>query len=103
MTIKPARLIVHVTQSKTRLHSSTRTFNRPHHVCAPIPDNETERQRSLDELQILDTLEEQAYDDLTFIAAQICQTPIALVSLVDRGRQWAIWKNSVLFCSTPSA
>lgn len=54
----------------------------------PIPDNEAARQLALDELQILDTLEEQAYDDLTFLAAQICDTPIALVSLVDRDRQW---------------
>jgi signal transduction histidine kinase len=57
-------------------------------IPAPLPANETERQRWLDDLQILDTLEEQAYDDLTFLAAQICQTPIALVSLVDRNRQW---------------
>lgn len=53
-----------------------------------LPDNEAERQRALDELQILDTLEEKAYDDLTFLAAHICHTPIALVSLVDRDRQW---------------
>lgn len=55
---------------------------------APFPDNEAERQRWLDDLRILDTLEERGYDDLTFLAAQICQTPIALVSLVDRDRQW---------------
>lgn len=55
---------------------------------APLPENEEERLRYLDELQILDTLEEAAYDDLTFLAAQICNTPIALVSLVDRERQW---------------
>jgi len=57
-------------------------------ISAPLPKNEAARQQSLDELQILDTLEEQAYDDLTLIAAQICQAPIALVSLVDRDRQW---------------
>lgn len=57
-------------------------------IPAPFPDNEEERQRMLDELRILDTLEEQAYDDLTLIAAQICDTPIALVSLIDRDRQW---------------
>ena len=57
-------------------------------ISAPKPDNEAERQQWLDELQILDTLEEQAYDDLTFVAAQICQTPIALVSLIDHDRQW---------------
>ena len=57
-------------------------------ISAPLPKNEAARQQCLDDLQILDTLEEQAYDDLTLIAAQICQTPIALVSLIDRDRQW---------------
>lgn len=55
---------------------------------APLPENEAERIRRLHELDILDTLEEQAYDDLTYLAAQICNTPVALVSLVDRDRQW---------------
>lgn len=55
---------------------------------AVFPENEIERIRKLDELKILDTLEEQAYDDLTLLAAQICDTPIALVSLVDTDRQW---------------
>ncbi len=55
---------------------------------APLHQNEDERLKTLQLLAILDTLEEQAYDDLTFLAAQICDTPIALVSLVDRDRQW---------------
>ena len=57
-------------------------------ISAPKPQNEAARQQALDELQILDTLEEQVYDDLTLIATEICQTPIALVSLIDRDRQW---------------
>lgn len=55
---------------------------------ARLPENETERLQALAQYQILDTLEEQAYDDITLIAAQIAQTPIALVSFVDRERQW---------------
>ena len=37
---------------------------------------------------LLDTLPEQAFDDITFMASAICETPIALVSLVDGARQW---------------
>ena len=53
-----------------------------------IPQNETQRLRALHAYKILDTLAEQAYDDLTCLAAQICDAPIALISLVDRDRQW---------------
>lgn len=43
---------------------------------------------ALHELNILDTPSEAAFDDLTYLASTICSTPIALVSLVDEGRQW---------------
>ena len=55
---------------------------------APFPENEQARIASLKEHKILDTEAEGAYDDLTKIASEICQTPIALVSLVDSERQW---------------
>jgi GAF domain-containing protein len=55
---------------------------------AALTINENDRLKSLKDLNILDTIEEVEYDDLTAIAAQICQTPIALISLIDENRQW---------------
>ena len=52
------------------------------------PDGEKARQDALNRLQLLDTPEEQAYDDITRLAAHVCGTPIALISLTDGDRQW---------------
>src|SRR5215468_5298447 len=54
----------------------------------PLPANEAERLAALRGLGILDTPPELAYDELSALAAYICQTPIALISLVDEDRQW---------------
>lgn len=52
------------------------------------PENETARLDALQRYAILDTLPEQEFNDLARMAALICGTPIALVSLVDADRQW---------------
>ena len=57
-------------------------------MSAPLPPNEATRLAVLERYRILDTAAEQAFDDLTALAAQVCHTPIALVSLIDRDRQW---------------
>src|SRR5688572_13144051 len=50
--------------------------------------DEARRLKALHQYRILDTDPEQAFDDLTLLAAQVCGTPIALISLVDEDRQW---------------
>jgi PAS domain S-box-containing protein len=53
-----------------------------------VLNREASRLEALHQYQILDTLPEEAFNDLAILAAQICNTPIALINLVDANRQW---------------
>lgn len=55
---------------------------------AALPDNEKERLAALRILDVLDSTPEQSFDDLTLLAATVCDTPVSLVSFVDEQRQW---------------
>ena len=61
---------------------------------SPAPTPSTTQPRELSRLaallryEILDTPEDSAFDDFTQLAAQLCDAPIALISLVDDRRQW---------------
>ncbi|MBL1173615.1 GAF domain-containing protein [Pantanalinema sp. GBBB05] len=59
------------------------------------------RRQVLQQYQILDTEPEPAFDDITQIAAQVCQTPIALVSLSDTNRQWFKAKVGLTLTEVP--
>lgn len=52
------------------------------------PDNEDARLAALDELGVLDTAPEERFDRIARAAAEALDVPIALVSLIDRNRQW---------------
>jgi two-component system cell cycle sensor histidine kinase/response regulator CckA len=52
------------------------------------PENEKKRLKVLWQYDVLDTVPEAMFDDLTELAAGICEAPIALISLVDEKRQW---------------
>ena len=68
---------------------------------ANLPLNEAARLEALRQYQILDTLPEREYDDIAILAAQICGTPIAMISLIDRDRQWI--KSSINLDLTESS
>lgn len=52
------------------------------------PENEKERLKALESLALLDTPAEEVYDALTWLACEICQTPMAILNLLDQDRQW---------------
>ncbi len=60
----------------------------PGAVAARRPETEAQRVQALQELEILDSLPEQSYQDIVKLASVICDVPIALISLVDAKRQW---------------
>ncbi len=50
--------------------------------------DELTRQRALDSYRVVDSFPEAEYDDIVRIASIVCDAPTALISLIDRDRQW---------------
>src|ERR1035438_4860929 len=69
-------------------------------MTVPIPTNEKKRLKVLWQYEVLDTVPEEVFDDLTELAARICEAPIALISLVDENRQWFKSKIGVTVSET---
>lgn len=74
----------------------------------PLPDNEPLRLQQLHSVQLLDTEAQEAFGNLTQLATEIADVPIALISLVDENRQWFLshtgtdaqeTSRSIAFCA----
>lgn len=57
-------------------------------IIAPLPADERDRLKALQDLDILDSDFEPAYDSIVELASLICDTPISNFTLIDRDRQW---------------
>ena len=68
---------------------------------APLPQDEEQRLLALQNRQVLDTPAEERFDRYTRIAAELFDVPIALVSLVDRERQWFKSRHGLETTETP--
>ncbi|MDO6760801.1 ATP-binding protein [Tamlana sp. 2_MG-2023] len=66
-----------------------------------LPHNEFERQSAVNKYQLLDTLPEESYDNITALMAYICEVPISLVTLLDRDRNFLKSHYGVPFNESP--
>lgn len=68
---------------------------------APKATGEEARQHALDDLGLLDTPSEREFDDVALLASFLCDAPIALISLVDKDRQWFKSRVGIDIAETP--
>ena len=88
---------------KTKSLPASEAYSEEEFTVPSIPEDEASRMAALESYRVLDTVQEQAFDDLVALASHICNTPIALVSLVDRERQWFKAKVGLDADQTPRA
>jgi GAF domain-containing protein len=69
-------------------------------MAAPLPNNETERLKVLRHYRIMDSLPEDSFDDIVYLAAEICEVPVCLISFIDETRQWFKAKKGLEACET---
>ncbi len=68
---------------------------------AELPANEEQRLAALHELGVLDTPAEERFDRLTRLAAALFEVPVAIITLVDRDRQWFKSRHGLDLVETP--
>ena len=68
---------------------------------APLPSNEAERLETLARYGVLDTPPDAALDRLTALAARLFDVPVALVTLIEKDRQWFKSHHGTDLCESP--
>lgn len=66
-----------------------------------LPSNEVQRLSILSEYQLLDTLPEEDYNNITNLVAAICGAPVSLITMIDRERNFFISHHGVPFQESP--
>ncbi|KAF1006287.1 MAG: hypothetical protein GAK28_02598 [Luteibacter sp.] len=67
----------------------------------PMPDNEAARLRAVARTGLLDTPPDDAFDRITWLAAQLTGSPVALLSLLTARRQWFKSRFGTPLAETP--
>lgn len=62
-------------------------------LAAPIPDDESDRLQALRCYEILDSKAPPCIQSMTRLAAEMCDCPVALITLIDEKRQWFFTKT----------
>jgi len=70
-------------------------------ITPDFPINEKLRQQALEKYNLLDTLPEESYDNITSLMSYICDTPISLITLLDRNRNFLKSHHGVPFNESP--
>lgn len=70
-------------------------------IKAPLPPDENERLKTLKDYEILDTLQEEHFDEITMTAALVFDCKISFISLIDSDRQWFKSSYGVEISETP--
>jgi signal transduction histidine kinase len=65
------------------------------------PSEERERLNALRSYNILDSLKEEEYEEVTYLAGMICGCPISLISFIDKDRQWFKSHRGIADAETP--
>jgi signal transduction histidine kinase len=87
-------------QQENRL-SSAALLELPDPMATLKLETEVARLNALYQYRVLDTPTAPSLDELTALAAEICQVPIAIISLVDADRQWFKSKIGIAITETP--